>query len=132
MYHGTSWKNACDIERDGFEPSEDGMLGPGVYVARYEKAHKFACAFERHGGQTGGMIEVLIRFRYPKYVSYNDDDWQADGYDACRTDETSASTNMEWCVASPSQARVLRIWQVDTYDESDVDDADEDELREHE
>ncbi|KAJ8275642.1 hypothetical protein COCON_G00073940 [Conger conger] len=34
MYHGTSKEDAESIKRNGFTPSEDGMLGPGVYVSR--------------------------------------------------------------------------------------------------
>ena len=172
-----------------------------MYVARYEKAHKFALAFHRHGGETGGMLEVVISFRVPKYASYEDNEWQDQGYDACRADETAASTaasskcpcsssserpltalearcllntslwvrkeplppgcwreaaealwclpkvanstafdrlgtNMEWCVRSADQVRVVRIWEVDASDsdddyDSDDDDADEGELQEH-
>mmetsp|Transcript_55878 Transcript_55878/g.92448 ORF Transcript_55878/g.92448 Transcript_55878/m.92448 type:complete len:189 (+) Transcript_55878:76-642(+) len=132
MYHGTSWEIACTIEQDGFQLSEDGRLGPGVYVARYDKAHKFALAIDRHGGDSGGMVEVIISFRDPKYVPFEDDRWLDEGYDACRADQTAASTNMEWCVASADQVQVLRIWEVDPddYDEYD-DDADEEELRNH-
>ena len=41
-------------------------------------------------------------------------------------------TNMEWCVRSADQVRVVRIWEVDADDyDSDDDDADEGELQEH-
>ena len=63
-----------------------------MYVARYEKARQFALAFDRHKGETGGMLEVIISFRYPKYVSFEDEEWQSQGYDACRADETAKST----------------------------------------
>jgi len=33
MFHGTSHANADSIERYGFRPSSDGMLGSGVYVS---------------------------------------------------------------------------------------------------
>ena len=48
MYHGTSWERACEIESGGFQISDGGRLGAGVYVARYEKARQFALAFDRH------------------------------------------------------------------------------------
>ena len=92
MYHGTSWERACEIESGGFQISDGGRLGAGVYVARYEKARQFALAFDRHKGETGGMLEVVISFLYPKYVSFEDDEWQSQGYDACRADETAKST----------------------------------------
>ena len=132
MYHGTSWERAQNIQSYGFQLCDSGLLGPGVYVAHYDKALKFALALWRHGGDSGGMVEVIISFRNPKYVRYNDYKWQDEGYDACRADETSASTNMEWCVASADQVRVLRIWEVDENEyDSDDDDADEGELQEH-
>ena len=34
MYHGTSRANALAIMRYGFRQSQDGMLGPGVYLSR--------------------------------------------------------------------------------------------------
>ncbi|KAM4015436.1 uncharacterized protein ACNLHF_002104 [Anomaloglossus baeobatrachus] len=34
MYHGTTYSAAKDIIGSGFQQSEDGMLGPGVYVSR--------------------------------------------------------------------------------------------------
>ncbi|CDQ88880.1 uncharacterized protein LOC110497173 [Oncorhynchus mykiss] len=34
MYHGTSKQIAVDIQRNGFKPSKDGMLGAGVYLSR--------------------------------------------------------------------------------------------------
>ena len=92
MYHGTSWEKACEIDSNGFQISDEGRLGAGVYVARYEKARKFALAKYRHGGESCGMLEVIISFRYPKYASCEDDDWQDQGHDACRADETAVST----------------------------------------
>ena len=40
-----------------------------MYVSRYEKAHKFALAFDRRDRR---HAEVIISFRYPKYASYED------------------------------------------------------------
>ena len=40
---------------------------------------------------------------------YNDAHWQREGYDACRAEKTSASTNMEWCILEPNQISVVRI-----------------------
>lgn len=114
MYHGTSWEAAQRIMKEGFKPSRGPgqCLGPGVYVARQDKALRFAANVQRHDHETGGLVEVLIRFRNAKYVSHDDDQWQKQGYDACRTDQTSASSNMEWCVASPEQVEVLGIQEI--------------------
>jgi hypothetical protein len=109
FYHGTSWSVAEKIARAGFRASVDGCLGPGVYVARRDKAERFAQEASRHGRCVGGLVEVLVTVRRPKFVDYNDRGWRSEGFDACRAESTSASTNMEWCIADASQVQVLRV-----------------------
>lgn len=110
FFHGTSWNRAMDIGKGGFLPSSDGCLGRGIYVAQKDKATRFAENTYRNGGDGGGgLIEVLITFKNPKYVTSDDDSWQRQGYDACRAEHTSASTNMEWCVKSDRQVEVVNI-----------------------
>ena len=118
LYHGTSsWENAQRIKRNGFIPSEDGCLGRGVYVAREDKARRFAQNSSRHSGAgSGGLVEVIVTLSNPKYVSSNDTSWQTQGHDACRTNRTDASTNYEWCVRDATQVRVLRVTRVDDID----------------
>lgn len=112
LFHGTSWATAQKIQREGFIPSSSGLLGPGVYVARQDKATRFAQDKSRHGGSAGGLVEVLVTIRNPKYVSRNNTSWRSEGHDACRADETSISPNMEWVIADPSQVAVVRISRV--------------------
>ena len=112
FFHGTSWENALRIDSRGFEPSGDGCLGAGVYVGRAEKAIGFAQSGERHGGESGGLVQAEVTICNPKFVSYEDRQWEAEGYDACRTEQTRFSNSMEWCIASPSQLRVVRITQI--------------------
>ena len=114
FFHGTSWENALRIESDGFDPSTEGRLGPGVYVGRADKAIGFARSGERHRGTRGGLVEAEVTIGNPKFISYEDltGRWRAEGYDACRTEQTRFSTQMEWCIASPSQLRVVRITEV--------------------
>ena len=112
LFHGTSWTNAQRIQRDGFIESSGGLLGPGIYVAREDKAMRFAQDNERHGGGAGGLVEVLVTMRNPKYVRSNNTSWRSEGYDACRADETSLSRNMEWVIAHRSQVQVVRISRV--------------------
>ena len=111
LFHGTAWEKAQKIKRDGFEPSSCGCLGPGIYIAREAKARRFASDRDRHGGESGGLVTVLIDTDNPKFIDGDDrmGAWQIEGHDACRTGETSASTNMEWCVRSNKQVTVLHI-----------------------
>jgi hypothetical protein len=113
FYHGTTWAIACDIETNGFILSESGCLGRGVYVARKDKAERFAKLRAEETGQGGGLVELLVTYSNPKYVLVNDYSWQHEGYDACRAERTTASTNMEWCIRSKTQIEVIDITYVD-------------------
>lgn len=117
FYHGTSWDAAQRIVREGFKVSEDGCLGRGVYVARRDKALRFAKNRSRHGGEAGGLVTAVVSFEHPKFVSGDDDEWQYEGYDACRTDATSASEHMEWCLKELSQLRVIEVEHVPVDDD---------------
>ena len=116
LFHGTSWENAQRIERDGFDLkfAHHGQLGKGVYVARHEKAYRFAENGAWHDGDEGGLIKVLVNIQNPKYVSevQRAGHWWDEGYDACRVDSTPLSSNMEWCIRDPAQIRVLSISRV--------------------
>ena len=112
FFHGTSWHSAQRIQREGFVESADGCLGRGIYVAREEKARRFAEDSARHGGDVGGLVEVLVHVRKVKYVRSNNTTWRGEGFDACRAEQTSASTNMEWCIKSQRQVKIIRITQV--------------------
>ena len=74
-------------------------------------------------------MELLVTVKNPKFVSGNDKGWQAEGYDACRAESTSASTHMEWCIKDPKQIKVLRVTPV-RCDISDNED-EEEALRRH-
>ena len=113
LYHGTSWESAKSIADVGFKVSEVGCLGRGVYVARRDKALRFAQEGRRHGGAHGGLVTAVVSFSHPKFVCDDDDKWSKQGYDACRTGSTSASTHMEWCLKDPAQLTVTEIEQVD-------------------
>ena len=79
-------------------------------MAREDKATRFAVLRAGQvGDDFGGLVELLVTFTNPKYVISNDSNWQAEGYDACRAERTTGSTNMEWCIRDPSQVHVIRI-----------------------
>uniref|UniRef100_A0A7S0A4G8 PARP catalytic domain-containing protein n=1 Tax=Pyrodinium bahamense TaxID=73915 RepID=A0A7S0A4G8_9DINO len=111
MYHGTSWANAQRIQRDGFKPSADGCLGPGVYFANQDKAIRFAKDTSRHGGEPA-LVEVRVCTRTMKKVVGDDSSWQRQGYDACYPSHTSKSRNPEWCLKSCEHIVVKGIRKV--------------------
>ena len=113
FFHGTSWSNACAIERNGFIASQVGCLGAGVYVAREDKARRFAQKGAQESGfEYGGLVELIVTVRNTKYVLSNDSTWQTEGYDSCRAERTSASTNMEWCIGDPGCIKVIGVTTV--------------------
>ena len=112
FYHGTSWKVAQKILGHGFIESSDGLLGKGIYVAREDKAMRFAKNKNRHKGQHGGLVELRVTVRKPKFVSSNDNSWQKEGYDACRAERTTLSSHMEWCIKDRDQVQVIGISKV--------------------
>ena len=105
LFHGTSWKNAQSIRSNGFQASREGRLGPGVYLGREDKARRFALDSDWHGGPDGGLVTVLVRIENPKFIRGEDVEgrWRREGYDACRTEYTLVSENMEWVILSPNQ-----------------------------
>eukprot|EP00966_Prymnesium_polylepis_P082752 1916201-Prymnesium_polylepis.1 len=109
LWHGTSWEIAARICANGFEMSPTGLLGPGVYVARFDKASSFAENCPRHGGDEGAIVKVRITYTNAKMVHGDYNGWQQEGYDACRAERTSMSSHMEWCLKTPAQVEVLEV-----------------------
>ena len=69
LYHGTSWDVAQVIKKEGFRPSAGGCLGAGTYVARADKASKFAANCPRHAGDAGAVVKVRITFSKAKFFA---------------------------------------------------------------
>ena len=118
FFHGTSWDNAQIIKRNKFRPSAHGQLGQGVYVARRDKAMRFAKNSARHDGSQGGLIELRILVKNPKYIRRADNStactrWIFDGHDACRAECTLASGNMEWCVSCSDMIEIVKVTRVE-------------------
>lgn len=57
LYHGTDWKRAKVIESGGFQESQDGIFGPGVYLTG--DPIKAALIAERRAQRHGGAAAVL-------------------------------------------------------------------------
>ena len=85
-------------------------------MAREDKARRFAVTrAKEEGDRYGGLVELLVTIRDPKYTMYNDYGWQDEGYDACRAERTSSSQSIEWCVKSADQIKVVRVSEVCVY-----------------
>ena len=70
LYHGTSNENAISILQEGFAVSDTGQLGIGVYLAREDKAERFAVDSGLRGhGTSGTVLQCQFAFSYPKYVN---------------------------------------------------------------
>ena len=61
LYHGTTVAAANAIAMAGFKPG-GGMLGPGVYVSKYDKAERFTRETADHVPRTepGALVRVLL------------------------------------------------------------------------
>mmetsp|Transcript_101229 Transcript_101229/g.281818 ORF Transcript_101229/g.281818 Transcript_101229/m.281818 type:complete len:242 (+) Transcript_101229:19-744(+) len=105
-WHGTSHAFALAIQEQGFRVSADGNLGRGVYFAGERKAGRFA--HDRHAAAPA-LVRCSIVVRKPKYVTGDDRAWQAEGFDACRSESTTLSPRPEWCILDPNQITVLEI-----------------------
>ena len=103
--------------RDGFEPSERGSLGRGVYLApNREKAVRYARNENWHGSSRGAVLEVTVRLppNKVKHVDRDDKSWAREGYEACRAQRTRVSHQPEYCVADPKKVRVASVEEVPT------------------
>ncbi|XP_069039198.1 uncharacterized protein [Lepisosteus oculatus] len=83
MYHGTTPAAAGKIKRNGFCPSEEGMLGQGVYVSRdLQKASKYPIKVPEHQRVVlklkvnVGKVKKIDRQGHPLQKT-----WHKHGYD---------------------------------------------------
>ncbi|CAE7395331.1 unnamed protein product [Symbiodinium pilosum] len=105
MYHGTSREAAERIEREGFQPSETGMLGPGVYVSRdIEKAMKYGPVVLEVTVEVG-RVKRIDRQGHPMQNS-----WAQAGYDTAWVPPRCGmvpSGKEEDCVLDPERITVV-------------------------
>ena len=116
MYHGTHPEAAEQIEKHGFVPSADGMLGRGVYMSRdVNKAARYPLDVPR-GDTTGRVIlKCLVRVGRVKKIDAPDHPmrrtWSQHGYDTAWVPPHCGmvpSGLEEDCVFDPSRIIVLR------------------------
>lgn len=105
MYHGTSTSNAHLIEKDGcFRPSNDGMLGRGVYVsAQYEKARNYGSVVFRLEVRVGKVKKIDMQ-GHPMRKT-----WHQHGYDSAWVPKRCGmvpSGLTETCVFDPARITI--------------------------
>ena len=110
MYHGTSRANAESIERNGFSPSTDGMLGRGVYVSRQrEKAEHYV------KGHDGVILKLSVQCGRVKRIDHqghpSQKTWHYEGFDSAWVPPNSLSLAPsgleEDCIWDPSRIQVI-------------------------
>ena len=114
MYHGTSEEAAILIERNGFQRSIDGMLGPGVYVSRnYHKAKNYI----KHPlpvilklSVNVGKVAIINRKNHPLQKT-----WHQFGYDSAWVPPNCGMVNSgmeENCVYDPQKIKIIKVYRL--------------------
>ena len=114
MYHGTSEEAAILIERNGFQRSIDGMLGPGVYVSRnYHKAKNYI----KHPlpvilklSVNVGKVAIINRQNHPLQKT-----WHQFGYDSAWVPPNCGMVNSgmeENCVYDPQKIKIIKVYRL--------------------
>ncbi|XP_061105437.1 uncharacterized protein LOC133133352 [Conger conger] len=114
MYHGTTKEAAESIKRNGFSPSEDGMLGPGVYLSRdIQKASRYPLNTAEGDRR---VLELKVNVGKVKKINYQghplQKTWHAAGYDTAWVPPncgTVPSGEEEDCVWNPRRIKVIRV-----------------------
>ncbi|XP_061105440.1 uncharacterized protein LOC133133356 [Conger conger] len=114
MYHGTSKEAVESIKKDGFSPSEDGMLGPGVYLSRdIQKASRYPLNVAEGDRRVlvvivnVGRVKKIDRQGHPLQKT-----WHAAGYDTAWVPPNCGmvpSGLEEDCVWDPSRIKVTKV-----------------------
>ncbi|KAJ8275639.1 hypothetical protein COCON_G00073910 [Conger conger] len=112
MYHGTSKEAVESIKKDGFTPSEDGMLGPGVYVSRDIKKASCYPLNVAEGDRRVLVLKVnvgrVMKINYQGHPLQKT--WHAAGYDTAWVPPKCGMVRSgleEDCVWDPSRINVI-------------------------
>ncbi|KAG5844562.1 hypothetical protein ANANG_G00163820 [Anguilla anguilla] len=114
MYHGTTKEAAESIKREGFRPSEDGMLGRGVYLSRDpSKASDYPLDVNPADRR---VLEVKVDLGKVKKIDQQghplQKTWQTKGYDTAWVPPECGmvrSGREEDCVKDPSRIKVTKV-----------------------
>ncbi|XP_022048237.2 uncharacterized protein LOC110950129 [Acanthochromis polyacanthus] len=120
MYHGTSVANARLIIANGFQQSQKGMLGKGVYVSRdKKKADRYPLNNNR-----SDRVNLELRVRVGRVKRIDKDNhpmqytWSAQGYDTAWVPPNCGMVAVpsgleEDCVFDPKRVEVVGIARAD-------------------
>uniref|UniRef100_S4RS41 Grass carp reovirus (GCRV)-induced 2d n=1 Tax=Petromyzon marinus TaxID=7757 RepID=S4RS41_PETMA len=114
MYHGTNIDGAKNILARGFRRSEDGMLGPGVYVSR--DINKARCYPLNCPADQRVILKVKVRVGKVKKIDSQDHPlrftWHDHGYNTAWVPPNCGmvkSGREEDCVWNPSRGMLLQL-----------------------
>ncbi|GAA6093745.1 uncharacterized protein LOC108263802 [Tachysurus ichikawai] len=126
MYHGTTLSAARKIMRYGFEPSTDGMLGPGVYMSRsLEKAKRYP--LHPKPRKRLAVLKLKVRVGKVKRIDRQghplQTTWYENGYDTAWVPPNSGMVKSgleENCVRDTSRIEVLEMFEVERNDNDSI------------
>ncbi|KAM4535565.1 uncharacterized protein V3H82_025300 [Fundulus diaphanus] len=114
MYHGTTRTCAKEILRTGFRQSQEGMLGPGVYLSRdLQKASRYPID---HPEEDKVVIKVKVNVGKVIAINYQNHPlqktWHDHGYDTAWVPPNCGMVKSgleENCVWDPSRIKIIRL-----------------------
>ncbi|XP_069470185.1 uncharacterized protein [Ambystoma mexicanum] len=116
MYHGTYVKVARSIITNGFVPSTDGMLGPGVYISRDKaKAQRYPLK-----AAAPDKVVLILKVNVGKVKRIDQDNhpmqksWHSQGYDTAWVPPNCGMKAVpsgleEDCVWDPQRIRLIDV-----------------------
>lgn len=116
MYHGTTFKSAQSILKQGFRQSQDGMLGPGVYLSRdLQKASRYPI---NHPEWDKVVIKVRVNVGKVIAITYQkhplQKTWHDHGYDTAWVPPNCGMVSSgleEDCVWDPNRIDIIKTIQ---------------------
>ncbi|KAL1023815.1 hypothetical protein UPYG_G00046610 [Umbra pygmaea] len=119
MYHGTLKTTAMKIQRNGFLPSEDGMLGAGVYLSRdIRKVIKYPLNADDSEKM---VLKVKVNVGKVKVIDRKGHDmqysWHKHGFDTAWVPPRVGmvpSNQEEDCIFDPKRIKVMTMLKVST------------------
>ncbi|KAJ8405922.1 hypothetical protein AAFF_G00313590 [Aldrovandia affinis] len=132
MYHGTTKSAAENIKRHGFSQSENGMLGPGVYISRDpQKAGRYPLDVDERDRRVlelkvdVGKVKRIDKQGHPLQKS-----WHDRGYDTAWVPPKCGmvpSGLEEDCVWDPSRIKVTKVIKAKSLPSQSYYDAEDDD-----